>query len=301
MPLPVWGDVGAAVGVDWPKERRDAFWTAAAGHWMLALRSALPEGYRIHASDDFLLLSALDERQARLLLRFCQSVRRRILRNLSDAAVARSEGKHAILVFADDQSYYDYISHYYPEDGEYAMSAGMFVDAGYAHFALFEGDMERMQPVIAHELTHCLLSHLRIPAWLNEGMAMNTEHALFPHLADPRNSFYRPDEMRAKHAAFWNAETIQEFWSGKSFLRTDDGNMLSYDLAQRITATAARDEPAFRAFLREADLTDAGISAEYRLGYPIEHLTMAMLGEGDWRPAPERWREGVERGQFRRR
>jgi hypothetical protein len=299
MPLPVWDEIAAAVGEDWPSERRDVFWTAAAGHWLLALGAVLPEGYRIHESDDFLLLSALEERPARVLLRFCQSVRRRILRNLGDAAAARVAGKHVVLVFADEQTYYDYISHYYPEGGEYAMSSGMFVHAGYGHFALFENDTEHMQPVIAHELTHCLLSHLRIPAWLNEGMAVNTEHALFPHLADPRSSLYRPNEIKAKHAAFWNADTIQEFWSGKSFLRTDDGNMLSYDLAKRIAATAARDEAAFRVFLREADVADAGLSAEHRLGYPIEHLAMVMLGEGDWRPAPERWSDGTERGQFR--
>jgi hypothetical protein len=301
MPLPVWDEVAAAAREDWPNERRDAFWTAAAGHWLLALASQLDDGYRIHESEDFLLLSALEDRPVHLLLRFCLSVRRRILRNLGDAATPRTQGKHVVMVFRDEQTYYDYIAHYYPEGGEYAMSAGMFVHAGYGHFALFESGMEHMQPTIAHELTHCLLSHLPIPAWLNEGMAVNTEHALFPMLADPRFSLYHPSEIKAKHAAFWNAQTIQEFWSGKSFLRTDDGNMLSYDLAKRITATAARDEPAFLAFLREADLADAGLAAEHRLGYPIEHLVMVMLGEGDWRPAPERWSEGVERGQFRNR
>jgi hypothetical protein len=298
MPLPAWEGVSSAIQDQWSQERRDAFWTAAAGQWLLALRSTLPEGYRIHESDDFLLLSALEDRPAHVLLRFCQSVRRRILSNLAGVAAVRSDGKHVVLVFDDDQTYYDYIAHYYPEDGEYAMSAGMFVHAGYGHFALYEGDMERMQPVIAHELTHCLLSHLRIPAWLNEGMAVNTEHVLFPHLADPRGALYHPSEIRAKHAAYWNADTIQEFWSGKSFLRTDDGNMLSYDLAKRITANAARHESSFRAFLKEADMDDAGIGAEHLLGYPIEHLAIVMLGEGQWRPEPGRWVEGVERGQF---
>ncbi len=299
MPLPVWEDVAAAVREDWSPERRDAFWTAAAGHWLLAMRADLPDGYCIHESEDFLLLSTLDDRSARVLLRFCQSVRRQILRNLADVAVARSGGKHVVLVFADEQAYYDYISHYYPDGGEYAMSSGMFVHAGYGHFVLSKDEMERMQPVIAHELTHCLLAHLRIPAWLNEGMAVNTEHVLFPHLADPRFSLHHPSEIKAKHVAFWNADTIQEFWSGKSFLRADDGNMLSYDLAKRIAAIAARDDAAFRAFLREANVADAGLSAEHRLGYPIEHLAMVMLGEGDWRPAPERWSDGTERGQFR--
>ena len=299
MPLPVWEEIAKAERPGWTPAEHDAFWTAAAGRWLQAIAAGLSSSYRIHESEDFLLLSELEDRPAEIFMRFCQSVRRRIMRNLRDIAVPRSGGKHVVMVFASQDEYYDYVTHYYPDDGgEYAMSAGMFVHAGYGHFVMYEGDMERMQPVIAHELTHCLLSHLPIPAWLNEGLAVNTEHSIFPYLADPRSSLYYPHEIRAKHAAFWNAGTIQEFWSGKSFLRSDDGNMLSYDLAKRITAVAARGEEAFRAFVLEADARDAGMSAEHWLGYPLEHLIIPVLGEGDWTPAPAGWREGVERGQF---
>ena len=299
MPLPVWEEIAKAERTEWTPAEHDTFRTAAAGRWLQAIAAGLSSRYRIHESEDFLLLSELEDRPAEIFMRFCQSVRRRIVRNLRDIAVPRSGGKHVVMVFASQDEYYDYIAHYYPDDGgEYAMSAGMFIHGGYGHFVMYEGEMEHMQPVIAHELTHCLLSHLPIPAWLNEGLAVNTEHSIFPYLADPRSSLYYPHEIRAKHAAFWNAGTIQEFWSGKSFLRSDDGNMLSYDLASRITAVAARGEEAFRAFVLKTDARDAGMSAEHWLGYPLEHLVIPVLGDGDWTPAPESWQEGVERGQF---
>jgi len=300
MPLPVWEEIAQAEDPAWSAEERDAFSTAAAGHWLRALAEHLGPTYRVHASPDFLLLSALEDRPVELFLRFCQSVRRRIARNLEGIATAREDGKHVVLVFADGDAYYDYIGHYYPNDGgEYAMSGGVFVNAGYGHFALPETDLNQMQPVIAHELTHCLLSHLPIPAWLNEGLAVNTEHALFTYLADPRNALHSPDEIAAKHAAFWNPDTIQMFWSGKSFLRSDDGNLLSYDLAKRVVGLIARHEDAFRAFVLDARGEDGGQAACARwLGCPLEHLVVPMLGEGDWRPDPARWDEGVERGQF---
>lgn len=300
LPLPVWEDIGKAERPEWTPAARDAYWTAAAGRWLQAIAAKLPSSsYRIHESADFLLLSALDDRPVEVFMQFCQSLRRRIAGNLLDIATERSGGKHVVMVFASEDEYYDYIAHYYPDDGgEYAMSSGMFIQHGYGHFALFEGEMEQMQPVIAHELTHCLVSHLPIPAWLNEGLAVNTEHAIFPQLADPRASLYHPNEIKAKHAAFWNADTIQEFWSGKSFLRSDDGNMLSYDLAKRITGVAAHGEEAFRAFVLDADLRDAGMSAEHWLGYPLEHLVIRVLGAGEWRPDPARWQAGTERGQF---
>jgi hypothetical protein len=279
----------------------DQWWTAVAGHWLLQMGeqlSASGPACRIHESSDFLLLSALDERAAHTFLSFCQSVRRWILRNLGEIGAPRAAGKHVALVFAEDEDYYRYISHYYPEQGEFALSAGVFVPHGYGHFALTEGEMEHMQPTIAHELTHCLLSHLPIPAWLNEGLATNMEAALFPHLNGAASSIYRPHELAAKHAAFWNAETIQEFWSGKSFLRTDDGNLLSYDLARRITGRAALDEAAFSNFVRTANQNDGGIAAQQHLGYPVEHLVIAMLGEGPWTPQPQRWISGIESGQF---
>ena len=64
---------------------------------------------------------------------------------------------------------------------------------------------------------------------------MNTERRLCPRV----RSRYTPQEVRDKFAHFWNEETIQEFWSGKSWRRPDEGNSLSYELATTFIGLAA--------------------------------------------------------------
>jgi hypothetical protein len=287
---------GDAAGLE--GDAAHALWDSAAQGWLEALRDALGDHYGITGSDDFLLLSSLESRPAELFLAACQRMRARILRNLGTLAGDDGWGRHVVMVFEDPDDYYAYVGHYYPEGGEYAMSSGMFIQAGYGHFVMPLEQIDTMEPVIAHELTHCLLAHLPIPAWLNEGLAVNTEHTMFPQLAAPHAQLYFPHELAAQHAAYWNADSIQAFWSGKSFLATDDGNRLSYDLAKKITALAARDETAFRAFVSHAHLQDGGLAAEHHLGFPVAHLVEAVLGDGPWQPQPGTWRDGIERGQF---
>jgi len=298
LPIADWGRISEDAPAQMDAEAVHIYRTSAAREWLEALNHRLGEHYRITESGDFLLLSNLMDRPGEVFLASCQRLLGRIRRNLGALAVEQGMGKHVVMVFADEDDYYAYVSHYYPEDGEYAMSSGMFIKAGYGHFVLPLSILDSMEPVIAHELTHCLLQHLPIPAWLNEGLAVNTEHSLYPQLAAPGAQMYFPHEIAAQHAAYWNPESIQLFWSGKSFLAADDGNRLSYDLAKKITALAAGDERAFRKFVAAAQMSDGGLAAEQHLGYPVQNLLEAVLGEGDWAPKPEAWMQGVERGQF---
>jgi len=277
------------------KARVNEFWNALARSWLEALRAALGERYAIRESERFLMLSPFEESRANVVADFLEHTRKRIFTLLDGVAAEKGAGKVCVLIFDSEDRYYEYVSNYYSEGGEYALSGGMFIQEGYGHFVFVESDVSVMEPTIAHELTHCLLQHLSLPAWLNEGIAVNTEQRLCP----PGRALFSPEEMHEKHKQFWNEATIQEFWSGKSWLRADEANTLSYDLAKYFVVLTAEDFDAFRAFANAADMADAGDAAALKfLGYPVGNLAEAVLGEGPWQPRPELWKDGIERGQF---
>lgn len=298
MPIPDW----EAVRESEPDQADlDGYWRNAALSWLHSLKEHLPgPRYAIAQSANFAVLSSLTDKQVALALQFCERSRQRILRALPGVASEYGHGPHVVLVFDTIEEYYEYIDHYYPESGEFAMSSGMFIREGYGHFVFVLSALDGMEPIIVHELTHCLVAALPIPLWVNEGTAVNMEKHLIPHLRSPRFAPYSPTEMERMHAAYWNEDTIQEFWSGESFYRPDQGSGLSYDLAEKITQLVARDYGDYSAFMNSAQRSDGGKQAAVTaLGYPLQRLVESVLGEGDWEARPERWSEGTEDGPLR--
>jgi hypothetical protein len=297
FPIPEWERVVGPATTE--RQALDHFWSSAAYTWLTELRTKLGEQYAITESDQFMLLAALPERQRQLALDYAEKTRNRVLRVLPDVANDDGYGKFVMLVMHDHDAYYAYITNYYtdvPDADELAFSSGVFINHGYGHFVFVAEDLERIEPVIAHELTHSLLAHLPLPAWVNEGIAVNTERRLCPRSA----SGLTAAELQAGFAEFWNPTKIQEFWSGKSWLRPDEGNRLSYELATTFVGLAARDDwSRFAAFVNAADVADAGDgAAQKHLGYPVAQLAEAVLGPGEWTPVPACWKDGTERGQF---
>jgi hypothetical protein len=257
--------------------------------WLLQLRDQMGPYAQVHESEHALILSSLEPNVVRATADYLESTRRRIARVLDQAVDISVQTKSILLVFDHLDDYYRYVSLYYPEEGEFAFSGGMFINSGCPHFVMVSADLSVMEPVIVHEMTHHAVSHLQLPKWLDEGVAVNTEY----RLTGARHSIYSPREMQQKHASYWNAESIQEFWSGRSFDRTDDGNMLSYELARIIVEQMALQWKAFCVFLRTARREDAGASAAlHSFSFDLGHLAAVLLEvpspEG-WSPDPSVW------------
>jgi len=299
-PVPDWQQVQAwALSAPDPGLQGQA-WSMAEKAWLAHMRLALGPHYRLTQHEQSLLLSCLEPNVADATVRFMTKTLARIERVLDGVAQPSPWGSDILIVFQDPETYYRYAARYYADDGEFALSSGMHIHFGCSHFIVQQDDLRLIEPVIAHEMTHGCLAHLAIPAWLNEGLAVNTEQRLRPPVA----SVHTPHELDGMHRRFWTEALIQEFWSGHSFLRPDEGNLLSYDLARMLTARMALDWERFRDFVLSADLADAGQSAARQsLGVDLGALVCALFDFGPaerWRPDPGRWDHEPERGAFQR-
>jgi len=298
LPVPDWDAVQRWVATIPSEAEQAQAWGEAERAWLGQLGAALGPGYRLRAQGTALLLSSLPPKLADTTLSFVNKTVERILRVLDGVALSPAWGHDILIVFDDPETYYRYAAHYYPDAGEFALSSGMYIQHGCGHFVTVQTDLLAVEPVIAHELTHACLGHLPLPAWLNEGLAVNTEQRLCPPPGRP------PDarEIHARHQAFWGPAEIQQFWSGKSFLRPDEGNELSYDLARILVAQFASDWPRFRPFALAAERLDGGAAAALaHLGLDLGTAACAVLEREptpDWAPQPERWVGEAERGAF---
>lgn len=299
LPTPDWKAVGSWVAsISEPQAQAEA-WAKAELAWLAHLQVALGEQYHLAQHEHALLLSPLEPRVATATVQFMTKTLSRISKVLDGVAKTPEWGSDILLVFEDEDTYYRYVSRYYPEDGEFAFSSGMHINFGCSHFATFQAELRVIEPVIAHEMTHACLGHLTIPAWLNEGLAVNTERRLSP----PASQQYTPQQLHWMHQQFWNEETIQEFWSGKSFLRPDEGNLLSYELARILVDQFSRDWEAFKPFVQRAKLEDGGHEAASNLlGVDLGSTVVALFdlqATSSWAPDPTRWDTKPERGAFR--
>ncbi len=255
--------------------------------WLLHLRDALGPQYVLAIDNGVALLSSLEPTVAKATIAYVRKTQQRVLRVLGDLARA-PENEHAILVVFDEEDvYYRYVATCYPDEGTFATSSGMFVDQGCAHFLTIKNDLQAIEPVIAHELTHARLSHLQLPLWLDEGMAVNTEDRLCPRAIGAFTQRSTPQQMKSRHRRFWQSEKIQAFWSGESFHEPGESQELSYDLARILVQQIGREWAAFQPFASAACRADAGAAAaQTHLGVGLGQIVCALL-ELEWSPVME--------------
>lgn len=287
FPRPDWTAIGNYVEQNLTESDQHTLWCDIATIWVNKIKSKLPEKFKVYESDNFIILTDESERYASNFLSFLERTRKRILTTLQGIASDEGYGKLVVLIFEDIDKYYSYTSYFYPNDGEYGLSSGVYLNSGYGHFAFPHVDLSYAEVVSAHEMTHALLAHIPIPTWLNEGIAVTIEKMI---------ASYEPSEIEAEmykeHFNFWNEDEIQEFWSGDSFGRTDEAQKLSYHLAFLAVKSLSVDYDTFIKFVNRAHHSDGGEQAaqEFYSG-TLGNLISQFFGERNWSPEPKKWKE----------
>jgi hypothetical protein len=278
----------------------EAAWDEAVLLWTTTLRDDLGGSYFVLQSRQTVLLCDLPLQTARWILEYAGRAAITIKAQLGKTAWSGAFGKDVLLIFSDEDDYYQYLSYHSP-DGEQAASGGVCIHSGCTHIALPWRDELDAANAIIHELTHDCLAHLPLPRWLNEGVAVTLQKAIAPPSRaigqSEQSALYAAtinwraptmwDELAERHFAFWTEENIQSFWAGTSFFQPGDSNELSYSLAEVLVKLLSErgDADAFHAFLVAARWDDAGQTAALDcLGSDLGEIAGTFLGEGIWRP-----------------
>jgi hypothetical protein len=275
---PNWQEITDFVRREIPEKDWPAAWDSVARRWLAQLKGESQGKSQVYTSEHFFCLSDLGFDATRRLMDHAEFGLDLLHKNLGNAAFTNFHGKHVLLLFSDLDTYFAYISHFYPE-GNHALSLGSFLRGGYSHIALpNSGSIER---ALTHELAHNLLCHLPLPTWLNEGLAVALEARL------ERNAFQLDQDAVDRHASHWNEQNIQTFWSGESFSAAGEASGLSYSLAQILVALLVEKGADLGAFVAQANYRDAGQAAAMAvLHCDLGDLVAEFLGPGQWRPVP---------------
>ncbi|WP_156492932.1 MULTISPECIES: hypothetical protein [unclassified Alcanivorax] len=276
---PDWNEIAQRIGDDLSLEDLHSEWSKECKKWLESIASEFGNDYRIEESPNFSIMSNEGDRYIHVFSGFLERTLKRILKTLDGIASDEGFGKHVALIFQDIDQYYEYVGMFFPDEGEFGLSSGMYINEGYGHFVFPSQDIDYAEPIAVHELTHACLVHLPIPLWLNEGIAVLMEDVL------SGNRLFLDKEMVERHQRYWNENTIQAFWSGESFMAIDEGQELSYNLAHILARNISQDFSAFAKFSNHANYEDAGESAaqEY-LGLSLTQIVGSFLGEGNWQP-----------------
>ena len=270
------------------EEEESAFYEKMATQWIAAVTRELGTRYRSFESPHFVLVSLVSGEKTNEVLDYLESILGKIRASLPFLDESEPLGKCPVLAIAEDELFYEYLSEFFGDEDEeqlFGAAGGVYLNTGYGHFAFpTKVELTEFQGVLSYELCHALLNHLELPVWLGEAITVMVENSI-----TGENPYFIDRDMIQQHRDFWTEERMQEFWSGESFWLADDGQLLSYHLAQfllnglyqgGITPPALMNQ-----FIREASHENAGVSAAKDvLDIDLTKFLTNLLGEGNWAP-----------------
>jgi len=280
LPRPKWKllreQVCALTGNQRPKDEE---WCQIQRHWLKEVGKAAGEQFGIIESPRFLLLAPQAE-EAGWMLEIAEAAQEKVIAALGQRPGGGVVGKIPIIKFMGEALYRQHVR-YYRADGKPGQSDGICIrDHGEIHVAL--PALRTIRTVLPHELVHVHLGALRLPLWLNEGVAQ---------IVARRWKYAMTAELELEARLWWRTRGLEQFWSGEVWhaARTGEGVTFAYIFSERLTKDIrALGEADFKQFLNTADARDAGETACQQVyGFGLQVWAQKLLGAGEWTPRGE--------------
>jgi hypothetical protein len=267
--FPLWEKVSVETSGDTSEA-----WNCVAREWMYAVCAGFSATMQHAESANFLLFIPKSNRHAANCLRQLEDYRVRIIRLLGPLALEKWDSKCVVLIPPNSDDFVKYLLDY-TEGDEAPMPGGVYLNRGYGHFVLPDGELTYHTPIIAHELCHALLKSHEMPAWVNEGVTETIEHQI-----TGQKPYFLDNEIIQRHRDYWTLPRIRSFWRGESFSFTDEGFELSYHLSRfLINGLTQQGRTPFIEFVSTAKASDAGFSAAKDcIGLDLEEVLWDFLG-----------------------
>lgn len=251
---------------------------AVAAAWLDELRDSLAEDHHRWRSQNIEGLAPLAGRVAHAAAQTAERAYEVLSRDL---AVIRGKvpiPPISLCVIAPLDSYITLISGYFPEEGEFATSGGIYLHEGSSAQGLVvvnAAGRHQCEQTIAHELTHHALRGSRLPIWVEEGFTQMMEERI---VGVP--NFNLDQEMMARQHAAWRERDIDEFLSGAGFhCPDDDVQELSYHLSQLVVRSELTRRPKeFFEFAKACRVMGAEEACVRHLGVTPRELVGGAIG-----------------------
>lgn len=184
----------------------------------------------------------------------------------------------AVIALGRTEDYYTFTSHYYPEEGRWGTSGGVYINDGSECFPMIVLPVQvrhSVEETIAHEMTHHALRGMELPEGIEEGLTQMMEERMTGQTA-----FRLDHEMLARHRERWPQIGLDRFWSGEAFASAeDDEQELAYHLAQVIVRGLLTERPRqFFAFARACANCGPDAAAVEHLGESLSDMAGRWVG-----------------------
>lgn len=261
----------------------DAAIEQITAHWLKRLATALGGGHLFYETENHFFITA---REPKPTVKLLNEARAHVLKTLGKAAGIRHIRKLIILRLGTADAVW---SVWESLQTDSALASRFFRPGAWPLiFCETRNASDERWRMVGKEIDH-VLTYLPLPYWLLVAFAQSLQVDLLGG-----RFAVLTEETHALHQQCWTAQSIQDFWSGKTFF-DDEWASLSYSLAPVLLDIIRRElRPDFaklQRFIQTANYKDGGESAAQRFfGIGLGEIAGVFLcDEVDWTPRPHTW------------